>query len=741
MATASSNGSGKIRFGLFEADLRSGELFRNGSKVRLQEQPFQILAMLLDRPGEVVTREEMRERLWPADTFVDFDHSLNAAIRRLRDALGDTAENPRFVATVARRGYRFLAPVEGVGRAPQLVEQETPPSPVAPKRPVWRRLPWIIGVAAILVIGISIGFHVARRTNNPSQFSKRRLTANPPDVPVRVNALSSDGKYLAFADPTGFYIREVNSGETHSLPLPDNFGLPGPVGFPFIPMSGAESTTASWFPDNNHLVFSWPIGELSTAGLWEVSAFGGTPRKLADRGQQPSVSPDGSQIAFVTGADFSQELWLMQANGERRRKLKSEPLRLYGSPAWSPDGTHLAFVEASYGKSLMELTPRISVIDVQTGHVTNVMANQSLGMPLAWTPDNRLVYSFQEPSPNQNDSNLWAVRLDPKADRTWGQPTRLTNDPGIVTSINVTRDGKKLAYSKHTIQPDVYVAELESNGTRLTTPRRLTLDERQDYPFAWTPDSKSVIFTSDRNGTFSIFRQSIDKFEPELFLSGKEQLFSSRLTPDGLSLLYLASPLPGGPTSQSRLMRVPLAGGPPQTVFESQSIGNFQCARLPSTTCIISTVESDKLAFFYFDPMKGLGNRINIQALTAFYYKSNWTLSPDGRTIALTRLDMPQGDPQFQLVSLVDSSVRSISVHDCHRINFIDWATDSKSLWVGGSQLGKSVLLNVDLHGNSRLMLSENNMNLGWAIPSPDGRRLALWKDSGSLNVWLIENF
>jgi len=94
MATASSNnGSQKIRFGLFEADLRSGELFRDGSKVRLQEQPFQILAMLLDRAGEVVTREEMRERLWPADTFVDFDHSLNAAIRRLRDALGDTAEN------------------------------------------------------------------------------------------------------------------------------------------------------------------------------------------------------------------------------------------------------------------------------------------------------------------------------------------------------------------------------------------------------------------------------------------------------------------------------------------------------------------------------------------------------------------------------------------------------------------------------------------------------------------------
>ena len=106
-----SNGTRMIQFGVFEADLRAGELRRKGSKVRLQEQPFQILMMLLQRPGEVITREELRTHLWPADTFVDFDHSLNAAVRRLRDALGDTAENPRFVETVARRGYRFLAPV------------------------------------------------------------------------------------------------------------------------------------------------------------------------------------------------------------------------------------------------------------------------------------------------------------------------------------------------------------------------------------------------------------------------------------------------------------------------------------------------------------------------------------------------------------------------------------------------------------------------------------------------------
>ena len=104
--------SSVVRFGLFEADLQSGELARQGTKVRLQEQPFQILSLLLEKPGEVVTREELRGRLWPADTFVDFDHGLNAAIKRLRDALGDSAENPRFIETLSlgRRSTASGAP-------------------------------------------------------------------------------------------------------------------------------------------------------------------------------------------------------------------------------------------------------------------------------------------------------------------------------------------------------------------------------------------------------------------------------------------------------------------------------------------------------------------------------------------------------------------------------------------------------------------------------------------------------
>src|SRR5215469_1671921 len=100
-----------VRFGIFEVDLRAGELRKQGKRVKLQEQPFHVLTVLLERPGEVVTREELRNQNWPPDTFVDFDNSLNTAINKLREALGDSADNPRFIETLPRRGYRFLAPV------------------------------------------------------------------------------------------------------------------------------------------------------------------------------------------------------------------------------------------------------------------------------------------------------------------------------------------------------------------------------------------------------------------------------------------------------------------------------------------------------------------------------------------------------------------------------------------------------------------------------------------------------
>jgi cholera toxin transcriptional activator len=129
------NQSRVARFGVFEIDLSAGELRKNGVKQRLQGQPFQVLTVLLERAGEVVTREELQQKLWPSDTFVDFDHSLNTAINKVREALGDSASSPRFVETLARRGYRFIAPVQTDAPAPK-PEIPATSAPLAPVRPV-----------------------------------------------------------------------------------------------------------------------------------------------------------------------------------------------------------------------------------------------------------------------------------------------------------------------------------------------------------------------------------------------------------------------------------------------------------------------------------------------------------------------------------------------------------------------------------------------------------------------------
>jgi TolB-like protein/DNA-binding winged helix-turn-helix (wHTH) protein len=184
-----------IHFGVFELDLRAGELRKQGRKIALQEQPFQVLRALLERPGEVVTREKLRERIWPADTFVDFDHGLYNAVKRLREALGDSADAPRYIETLSKRGYRFIGSVDGLGLAPR----ETPPTP--PARALTDRLlrPLMFGAIGAALLAAAL---VAFRS---SGFRQRILPrATPPTIHslavLPLENLSGDPSQEYFAD-------------------------------------------------------------------------------------------------------------------------------------------------------------------------------------------------------------------------------------------------------------------------------------------------------------------------------------------------------------------------------------------------------------------------------------------------------------------------------------------------------------------------------------------------------------
>jgi len=197
---------GRLSFGVFEVDLRAGELRKRGLRVRLQQQPFQVLAMLLEHSGQIVGREELQKKLWPADTFVDFDHGLNKAINKIREALGDSAENPRFVETVARRGYRFIADVRAADAAPvRSPEPATQAHPAADApdpqdlagrlAPLTHLLPPGAWKIAFVVLALLASFAAWKlRSGNPPPLIIRSLAVLP------LESLSSDASQDYFAD-------------------------------------------------------------------------------------------------------------------------------------------------------------------------------------------------------------------------------------------------------------------------------------------------------------------------------------------------------------------------------------------------------------------------------------------------------------------------------------------------------------------------------------------------------------
>jgi len=207
--------SNRVRFGVYEVDLRSSELLKQGRKVRLQEQPFRILALLLEQRGHVVTREELRKRLWSDDTFVDFDHSLNTAVMRLRESLGDSSDNPRFIETLPRHGYRFIAPAEEIASGADEASVAIPPPFTAGSLPVaspsarlqlagrvarvlsWRRA---LPVAAVLTTAAALLLNfVVHRTQDTSHAS---AASNPVKsvVVLPFENLSGDKDQQYFTD-------------------------------------------------------------------------------------------------------------------------------------------------------------------------------------------------------------------------------------------------------------------------------------------------------------------------------------------------------------------------------------------------------------------------------------------------------------------------------------------------------------------------------------------------------------
>jgi len=435
------------------------------------------------------------------------------------------------------------------------------------------------------------------------------------------------------------------------------------------------------------------------------------------------------------------QIWLMAADGEGARKLVGEEGDSFNALAWAPDGRKIAYVRGRLSK-VYGITGTIEFVDLRDQRISDLLQVSTLewfaavGGPLAWMRDGSLVYALGEAPPRQADSNLWSVHLDRDGHPT-AKPMRVTSDPGAVTSISASADGKRLLYIKGVPEPDVYVARIEGRAS-ISEPVRLTLDDRQDIPFDWTPDGKAVLFASDRTGTFNVYRQAIDETVPELLVGGDRTFLTARLNPDGTQLLYLVYPSWTDQSTPISLMRVPLAGGAPQQVLQTNWITNQQCARAPATLCLYNVVANGTFKLFSFDPMKGSGAQI-FEIKDEIPQLYNWGLSPDGTMLAISKGKEGGVEPRIRLLPLNGGQERTITLRGWPGVSSLDWAADSKSIWAASSGDDENSLLNIDLQGNARVVWRPKKKNVYWAIPSRDGRYLALHVGSSSANVWMLE--
>ena len=279
----------------------------------------------------------------------------------------------------------------------------------------------------------------------------------------------------------------------------------------------------------------------------------------------------------------------------------------------------------------------------------------------------------------------------------------------------------------------------------MSPPRRLTNDEALDEPIAWTPDSKAVLFISNRNGTWGLFKQGIGQGSADPIVTGPQDITEAVFSADGAWILY--HEIPKQPSTERRLMRVAVNGGVPQFVMDmrlARGVLNYGCARAPASLCVVlETAQDEKqLTLTAFDPLKGRGKVLRtLEKDPSAEYLFMPRLSPDGSTFALPRTG--EAGIHIHLLSLSGGADGEIAVKGWpHPASGLEWAPDGKGLYCGSSSPQGSTLLYVDLKGNTRPLWE--NKGFGGpvsGIPSPDGRYLAIGGSVVNSNLWMLEGF
>jgi len=457
---------GKIRFGVYELDRDAMELRKHGAPIRLQEQPFRVLAMLAERPGEVISREQLQEKIW-GNTFVDFDQSLNKAVNRVREALNDNAGTPQYIETVPRRGYRFIAPVAAIPQTEEPAVVNLGPVQ-GPARPDSRKsLSWRLVLAALTmaIVLVAIGIiAIARRQTRKPTLQEATLIKSFGWAP----ALSRDGKLLAYSSSVGgdeehIWVQQTAGGEAMRV------------------TTGPDAESAPDFsPDGSRIAF---CSERKGGGLYIASTLPGEPRLVvsSDDAEDPRFSPGGDSILYWQDL----KVFTVSVNGGQPVALPlNQDFRVYGAPIWAPNGKEILL----YGVRNHQQgeAPSWWIVPLVAGHATpanlpGAAQNYAPGNAArAWvrTADGQewIIYS----TAGLESWKLWRIGISSRGVMD-ENPELLSSGNGRLGPGAAASEDGKLAYTIWNSRASIFQVSISDRGQKLGPTFQLALPEGGSY--------------------------------------------------------------------------------------------------------------------------------------------------------------------------------------------------------------------------------------------------------------------
>jgi eukaryotic-like serine/threonine-protein kinase len=602
-----------------------------------------------------------------------------------------------------------------------LEEPQTP-------RQALRLWQWALGVAALIATCFTVWWWLGREDRNRSSF--RQITTLVPENRATAAAISPDGKLAAYANIDGIFIREIDGGNARPIAAPSDFA----------------TNRLAWFSDERNLVASGFSNATHIPGIWMVSVTGAAPHLLRTHARSASPSPDGMHIMFIT--QDQSEIWTMAANGEEPHRVVSG---LAGDAFmlafWSPDGRRVAFQRVHYSPQQHAVAHRLfdrfyvrsyESVDLTTGKLT--ASEPDIGISAAAAlKDGRLLFLRYQPHFVETADQLWEVKTDLATGRFIESPYLIANpvdQPATdIYGMSTTTDGKRVMVLRRSDQDAVFVGDFDKSLPKISNIRRLTFDERASYPHAWTSDSHAVIFESNRNKTWDLFKQDIKQYTPEPIVATSLAEVLPHTTPDSHWILYSAGPKIAH--GAYKLMRVPVEGGVPEAVSTGGLWEEIRCPLGRGKWCVLRTsITHEYYVFYQLDPVRGRGRELT-RTRWAPGVTEDWDISPDGTQVAIPNHSAREA--RIRLVAMEPAPnaprERELVLEGLSGLRSLVWAADGSGWFVSVDTTIGNRLLYVYLDGRYRSLGDIQ----GWAVPAPDGRRVAFLDRTIATNAWLIE--